>query len=297
MGKYLPIIKTAECKSLTKAGQVLGYTQPSLSYIINNIEEELGCKLFYRDQRGVTLTEVGEQLLENMKQIEEMEAQIKQLAKANQGGLLRVGVFPSVATQWMPHILKEFYELYPQTVVKLEHMVSYLRGELGVRDHQLDCCFFVGACPRGLETVPLYVDQYFLAVHRDDPLAKQDTVRVEELKDRAFIPNSESVDEGSALREVYQFLGQNSRIDFAPEEDKSCIALIEQGLGVSLLSGLSLLSLLPENNVVAIPLEGNYSRSISLLCLPEAKRSSLASSFVRIVQKKVEEWKEENKIE
>lgn len=52
MGKYLPVIKTAECGSLTKAAHVLGYTQPSLGYIINNIEDELGVKLFYRDQRG-----------------------------------------------------------------------------------------------------------------------------------------------------------------------------------------------------------------------------------------------------
>ena len=59
MGKYLPVIKTAECGSLTKAAHVLGYTQPSLGYIINNIEDELGVKLFYRDQRGVTLTENG----------------------------------------------------------------------------------------------------------------------------------------------------------------------------------------------------------------------------------------------
>ena len=46
MGKYLPVIKTAECGSMTRAAQVLGYTQPSLGYIINNIEDELGVKLF-----------------------------------------------------------------------------------------------------------------------------------------------------------------------------------------------------------------------------------------------------------
>ena len=40
MGKYAPVIKTAECGSMTRAAQTMGYTQPSLGYIINNIENE-----------------------------------------------------------------------------------------------------------------------------------------------------------------------------------------------------------------------------------------------------------------
>ena len=85
MGKYLPVIKTAECGSLTRAAHLLGYTQPSLGYIINNIEDELGVKLFYRDQRGVTLTEAGAPLLEIMKKIEAMEDHLRQMARAGAG--------------------------------------------------------------------------------------------------------------------------------------------------------------------------------------------------------------------
>ena len=59
MGKYRPIIVTAECGTLTRAGKILGYTQPSLGYIISNLESELGVKIFHRDQRGVRLTEAG----------------------------------------------------------------------------------------------------------------------------------------------------------------------------------------------------------------------------------------------
>ena len=108
MGKYLPVIKTAECGSMTRAAQVLGYTQPSLGYIINNIEDELGVKLFYRDQRGVTLTEAGTTLLEIMRQIEATEDKLRESALASQGALLRVGIVPSVACQWMPAALQSF---------------------------------------------------------------------------------------------------------------------------------------------------------------------------------------------
>ena len=98
MGKYLPVIKTAECGPLTRAAHVLGYTQPSLGYIINNIEDELGIKLFYRDQRGVTLTEAGAELLEIMKKIEATEELLRETARASAGGLLRVRIFSSVTS-------------------------------------------------------------------------------------------------------------------------------------------------------------------------------------------------------
>ena len=86
MGKYAPVIKTAECGSMTRAAQTMGYTQPSLGYIINNIENELGVKIFYRDQRGVTLTEAGVGLLEIMRQIEG-----QQMGAAARGNFFRRG--------------------------------------------------------------------------------------------------------------------------------------------------------------------------------------------------------------
>ena len=154
MGKYLPIIVTAECGSLTRAGLILGYTQPSLGYIINNIEDELGVKLFYRDQRGVTLTGAGVQLLEIMKKIEDMDDLLHQTARASAGGLLRVGIFPSVASQWLPAILREFYEKHPDALVKLSHQFYYLNGEIGVKDHSLDCAFFTGILSARYRAMP-----------------------------------------------------------------------------------------------------------------------------------------------
>lgn len=108
MGKFLPVIKTAECGSLNRAAQALDYTQPSLAYIINNIESDLGGKLFYRDQRGVTLTENGAKSLEIMRQIEELKQALRQTVKTGQNAVLRLGILPSTAGQWGPSILKRF---------------------------------------------------------------------------------------------------------------------------------------------------------------------------------------------
>lgn len=293
MGKYLPVIKTAECGSLTRAAHVLGYTQPSLGYIINNIEDELGLKLFYRDQRGVTLTEAAGPLLEIMRKIEAMEDHLRQTARASAGGLLRVGIFPSVASQWLPAILREFYERYPDSLVKLSHQFYYLNGELGVKEHSLDCAFFTGKCPPGLSAVPLYKDPYYLVVPADHPLAESDRAALSALNgaDR-FIPTNESFDSESAIWDVYRTFTQSNLVDFEPQENHMAIAMTEAGLGVTILPGLDLLDLSANHRVKALPLEEGLTRTVSLLCPREAERPLLATAFLSIARSVVEKWRE-----
>ena len=293
MGKYLPVIKTAECGSLTRAAHVLGYTQPSLGYIINNIEDELGIKLFYRDQRGVTLTETGEQLLEIMRKIEAMEDLLRQTARASAGGLLRVGIFPSVASQWLPAILREFYEKHPGSLVKLSHQFYYLNGEMGVKEHSLDCAFFTGKCPPGLEAIPLYQDPYYLVVSRDHPLAELEKVALSSFSgEERFIPTNESFDSESAIWDVYQTFAQSNLVDFEPQENHMAIAMTEAGLGLTILPGLDLVDLSANHRVKALPLEEGLTRTISLLCPRESERPPLASAFLAIARTEVERWRQ-----
>ena len=121
MFKYLPIIKTAQCGSLNKAAKELGYTQPSLWYIINNMESEFGIKIFSRTKRGVSLTNVGKELLDIMAKIQSLEEQLYKTAQIRQENRLPVGATLSVASQWMPDIMLKLSERYPNTTVKLEY--------------------------------------------------------------------------------------------------------------------------------------------------------------------------------
>ncbi len=278
---------------MTRAAHVLGYTQPSLGYIINNMEDELGVKLFYRDQRGVSLTETGATLLEIMRQIEEMETRLRETANASRGGLLRVGTFPSVASQWMPGVLAEFYQTFPDAVVKLEPKVYYMDGEMGVREHKLECTFSVGPCPAGLEQINLYDDTYYLVVGEGSELADRARVSVQELAGNyPFVPNNESFDPNSTIREVYGALGKNTLVDFAPQDNQVTIALVEQGLGITVMAGLAVASCVPHRRVRVIPLEENLSRNVCLLCPRGTERTPLTTAFLRLVQKQVALWAE-----
>ena len=292
MGKYRPIIVTAECGTLTRAGKILGYTQPSLGYIITNLETELGVKIFHRDQRGVRLTEAGASIIDIMRQIEDMEDHLREVIHTSQESLLRVGIFPSVASQWLPAILREFYEKHPGALVKLSHQFYYLNGEIGVKDHSLDCAFFTGKCPPGLEAVALYQDPYYLVVSADHPLAGQEAVALSSLTGaERFIPTNESFDSESAIWDVYQTFSQSNLVDFEPQENHMAIAMTEAGLGMTILPGLDLVDLSANHRVKALPLAEGLTRTISLLCPRESERTPLTAAFLSIARATVEKWR------
>ena len=133
MGLYRPILVTAECGTLTRAAKLLGYTQPSLSYVISGIEADLGVKLFSRDQRGMQLTKAGKQAIDLMRQMEELDRRLREAVHAGEQDLLRVGIFTGVSSQWLPGILSAFFARFPDTRVKLVQQRYYLDGELGVK--------------------------------------------------------------------------------------------------------------------------------------------------------------------
>ena len=177
--------------------------------------------------------------------------------------------------------------------MKLEHLLYYLDGEQGVKEHRLDGCFFAGQYPAGLDHVVLWEDPYYLLVPRDSDLAERQEIAVDEVEGKyPFIPTTESFDEGSVIWEEYQRLARSSRMDFQPQENRMAVSMVEAGLGVAVLPGLDLMDLAPGREVKAVPLAGGLSRAVGMLLPREAERSNLTEAFLDLVQTVVEDWKQ-----
>jgi len=114
--KYMSFVKTAECGSFTKAAELLNYSQSSISRMINDLEKEWKVALLERSVGGVKLTSDGMKLLPYAKSVvaefEKLQMEVDEL-NGLQSGLIRIGTFSSVATHWLPNIIKEFQKAYP----------------------------------------------------------------------------------------------------------------------------------------------------------------------------------------
>lgn len=120
--KYMAFVKTIEYGSFTKAAEILNYSQSGISRMISDLEKEWNISLLERSKSGVELTSEGLKLLpfiENLcREYEKLEVQVDAL-KGLESGLIRIGTFSSIATHWLPNIIKKFQQDYPNIEYEL----------------------------------------------------------------------------------------------------------------------------------------------------------------------------------
>ncbi|HJF64286.1 MAG TPA: LysR family transcriptional regulator, partial [Gordonibacter urolithinfaciens] len=114
--KYQAFVRTVELGSFTKAAESLSYSQSGVSRMVADLEREWKVALLERGRAGVRLTSEGTRLLPCIRRVCEEHARLQaQVDELNglQAGLIRIGTFSSVATHWLPNVIRAFQEDYP----------------------------------------------------------------------------------------------------------------------------------------------------------------------------------------
>ncbi len=123
----------ARLKSFKAAAEQMHTTQAAISGRIATLEEELGTKLFERDNRSVKLTHRGAGLIPLAEKMLDLAAQMRQTVVIKEAvtGTLRVGAMETVVHTCLPDLLSRFSRLYPQVTVELHcDITPFLRDEL-----------------------------------------------------------------------------------------------------------------------------------------------------------------------
>ncbi len=143
LDRYQVFLEVARARSFSRAAAALFITQPAVSQAIKGLEERLGCKLFVRNARGVSLTEEGERLYREvsgaMLRLEEAEAHFAGLQTLS-AGTLRIGASDTVCKYLLLPFLKEFHQQYPHVSIKVTNRTSSETVRL-LREGQVDLGF------------------------------------------------------------------------------------------------------------------------------------------------------------
>lgn len=116
------VITVAETGSLSAAAKRLNVSQPTVGRRIEQLEQQLGAILFNRTARGLSLTQVGDNILNHARRMEEEALAIERTATgANQQlrGNVRVSLIEDLGIRWLPHRLCEFHEQFPQLAMEI----------------------------------------------------------------------------------------------------------------------------------------------------------------------------------
>lgn len=239
--KYQVFLTVAACGGFTRAAEELHFTQSGVSHTVAALESELGVPLFVRNRGGVTLTADGRTLLPYIQALWDDANRLDQKAADLQGletGLVRVATFNSVSVQWLPYMLKSFREKYPHIDFELLPCVENNQLETAVLTGQADCCFLSLPSASPLDSWLLHRDQWKVIVPYGHPMAGRDPFPAENLATEPFILLQEKSDHEVAA--VFDRLGIRPNIQYILRDDLSILAMVSNGLGISIMPELML---------------------------------------------------------
>jgi DNA-binding transcriptional LysR family regulator len=271
--KYMAFIKTVEYGSLTRASEALSYSQSGISRMIHDLEAEWKVSLLERGRAGVRLTSDGLKLLPYAQSVcaeyHKLQAQVDEL-NGLQSGLIRIGTFSSVATHWLPNIIKEFQKDYPNIDYELL-LGDYTEIESWILEGRVDCGFLRLPTHPELETIFLEQDKLLAILPENHPMADCDRFPVTALCDEPFM-----LLEKGAKAEISDIFERNKltpKIHFTTWDDYAIMSMVESGLGISILPKL-ILKRVPYH-ILTKELDVPASRDIGL-ALRDKKTASLA---------------------
>lgn len=178
------VAAVANERSFGRAAARCFVSQPALSVAIQKLEEELGTPLFERGKGEVTVTPLGEQVVEQACRILENVARIRELAEGGRNqltGTLRLGLIHTVAPYLLPDLVPELHRAAPGMPLEIEETLTENLAA-GLRNGRLDAA--IVALPfevPGVATQFLYEEPFQAVVPRDHPWARRRAVAPDEL--------------------------------------------------------------------------------------------------------------------
>ena len=263
VSKYGVFCKVAEQKNFTRVANEIGYSQSAVSQIIKSLEKELDVTLINRGKEGVSLTKDGQEYLPHIQSIYIAEQSLANKRKEMQGlenTTISICALSSVGRHILPYCMRDFKNQYPNVEFVIKQG-DYNDTHNGIMDGTLDFGFsIIGASPQ-LENVPLYSDNMMAILPLDHPLAKEKSVTFAQLADQPFILHFEG--EYLNILNAFSKEGVTPDIQYKVYDDYSIISMVKKGLGISVLYKAVLKDV--SFDLAVVPIEGNYSRTISLV--------------------------------
>ena len=247
-------VNVAEQKSFTKAGDVLGYSQSTISFQIRQIEDELGEPVFERINHTVSLTEIGERLLKCAHNISaELEGFFNaESSKKDLKGIVRLALADSLCVPLVGKMFPELHRVYPNLTLDCSTAGT---PELLRRLNQNECdlIYAMDAMVRDAhyETLKTTKVETFLICGVDDPLADREFVSRDELIAQPFLLTEKGMSYRRIFDEKMAEDGQEVVPVFVSGNTELICDLVAGGAGISLLPDYACKKMI-ENGKLAI---------------------------------------------
>ena len=204
-------------------------------------------------------------------------------------GFVRVATFSSVSAQWLPSILKSFGERYPNIEFEVVTGAYYGQSEDWILQGKVDCGFLRLPSVKHLQTYALYRDELQVILPCGHPLADSDPFPAASLSTEPFIFLEEGQD--YEISAALDKMGIRPNVKYTAREDRTMLAMVSKGLGISLLPELMVRH--SPYPVVACRAPERFYRNVGIAVKDKKALSAATRRFVDYVRGWVAENGEE----
>ena len=241
------ILAVNQFRHFAKAAEYCRVTQPTLSAMIQKLEEELDTRIFDRSQQPVCPTPVGILIIEQAQKILVQANRIKNIIeeeKHSLTGTFKLGILPTVAPYLLPRFFPQLMKKYPDLDIRvIEMKTNDIKKAL--QTGEIDAVIVASlAGMEELQQTPLFYEQFFVYVSRKDILFNSEVIRTSDL-------NGEQLwllDEGHCFRDQLMRFCQMksaraSQLAYHLGSMETFMRMVESGKGVTFIPELAVLQL------------------------------------------------------
>jgi DNA-binding transcriptional LysR family regulator len=273
-------------QSFTRAAEELGYAQSSVTIQIQKLEKAYGVQLFERYGRRLRLTSAGEELLKIAVQILDLYHQSKETLTQQGGGTLSIGTIDSLAAYYLPPLIQQIRQKYPDLAIRLQPDRETLIVNK-VREGEIDIGLILGSKPSDptLQWITIKEEPLVLIANPDHPLSILDEVDLDHLSGVEWIMTEDSCNYRIMLEKVLRANGISYRIGLElgnPEAIKRCVMV---GSGISLLPRMAAEEEIRRGELVVLPFTHPDIRlNLQMVIHPKKWISNSLLEFIQILK-------------
>ena len=283
------ILAVDQFRHFARAAEYCRVTQPTLSAMIQKLEDELGVKLFDRTMQPVCPTAIGEKVISQARIILAQAAQVKEIIseeKQTLTGVFRLGVLPTIAPYLLPRFFTQLMEKYPEldirvTEMKTQDVQQALHSgdiDAGIIANKLEDSFLME------ET--LFYEQFYGYVSKKEPLFKHAVIRTSDITgERLWL-----LDEGHCFRDqLIRFCQieavKVSQMAYHLGSMETFMRMVESGKGITFIPELAVAQLSEEQRELVRPFAiPRPTRQIVLVTSKDFIRYSLLNVLKEEIQ-------------
>lgn len=242
------VLAVAEYKNFTLAAEKCFVTQPTLSMQIQKVEEELGVQIFDRTKKPIQLTEIGQKIVNQAKNIVNEADRIQDIVDQQKGfigGEFRLGIIPTVMPTLLPMFLKNFIKKYPKVNLIIEELnTNEIISKLN--NGHLDAA--IAATPleeEKIKEIVLYYEPFVAYIPENHNAFNKKEINISDLDINEIL----LLQDGHCFRDgilnlcKHKDLNAKNNFQLKSGSFETLIKLSDEGLGVTLLPYLHTLEL------------------------------------------------------